>query len=70
MPGSTLAMYSYERPWNPYRLIPVAERSRGNAYSCDTGGCVRWNAVSKHATCATSGAIRLMTRIGARLCGW
>ena len=31
---------------------------------------MRWNAVSKQATCGSSGARFSSSRIGARLCGW
>ena len=44
--------------------------SFGSANICASGGLVRWNAVSKQATCGSSGARWSTARIGARLCGW
>ncbi len=42
----------------------------GSANACATGGCPRWNAVSKQATCGSCGRRSSSARIGARLCGW
>ena len=42
----------------------------GCAKRCATSGFVAWNAVSKHATCGSSGGRSSSERIGARLCGW
>ncbi len=44
--------------------------ARGSPNACATCACVRWNAVSKQATCGKCGACAAMARIGARLCGW
>ena len=35
---------------------PASVIASGSANACATGGCVRWNAVSKHATCGNCGA--------------
>ena len=44
--------------------------SRGRAKACATCGWLRWNAVSKQATCGICGAAAAIASIGARLCGW
>ena len=49
---------------------PRSCSSAGSANICASSGCVRWNAVSKQATCGSSAAARAAARIGARLCGW
>ena len=41
----------------------------GRANACATDGWLRWNAVSKHAICASCGRRSSSMRIGARLCG-
>ncbi len=39
--GRTDAMYSYERPWKPYRWTPLAQMSRGSGTTSATAGCPR-----------------------------
>ena len=47
----------------------VVERAR-QCVAVGVGRMARWKAVSKQATCGTSGAISIARRIGARLFGW
>ena len=48
----------------------VVERARAGRSSRRARGWPRWKAVSKQATCGTSGSIAMASRIGARLFGW
>src|SRR5574337_748664 len=70
IPGRTSATYSYERPWKPMRTMPDSLNVRGSANHCDSFGWVRWNAVSKHATCGTSGNSSCKFLISATSAGW
>src|SRR5262249_23613039 len=50
--------------------MPSAAYRRGRANACATTGCERWNAVSKHATWGSPGALSETARMAARLWGW
>ena len=69
-------MYSYDSPWKPKRskagngcTRSLMRTLRGSACIFATFGIVRWNAVSKHATCGTDGNARVTHSIPVSACG-
>ncbi len=63
-------MYSYDKPWKPYRRTPASQRAAGSGSRCASSGMRWWNAVSKHATCGMSHRARVasMPAIAAGMC--